>query len=90
MECSSFNCYKSKSGKVRILFLTIGDERFASSRTRVFQYLPHLKKRGIEFKVYKYETGNLTWVVSNFSTKNLLGKILYFIAFKINSLIDKI
>lgn len=36
---------------MKILFLTIGDETVPSSRTRVYQYLPHLKEAGIECKV---------------------------------------
>lgn len=33
---------------MRVLFLTSSDERRASSRCRVYQYLPHLAARGIE------------------------------------------
>lgn len=33
---------------MKVLFLTIGTETMASSRTRVYQYLPYLRKAGIE------------------------------------------
>jgi len=36
---------------MNILFLTIGSEVSASSRVRVYQYLPHLKKKGFKYKV---------------------------------------
>lgn len=36
---------------MKILFLTCGDETFASSRTRVFQYLPYFSRQKIPFKV---------------------------------------
>lgn len=36
---------------MKILFLTLGDEVVPSSRTRVYQFLPHLMKEGIGFKV---------------------------------------
>jgi len=45
---------------MKILFLALGDETVASSRTRVFQYLPHLKKYNIRYKVLKYTKQNLT------------------------------
>lgn len=73
---------------MRILFLTIGDEKFASSRTRVFQYLPHLKQFGYEYKVIKYESGNLAWIVGNVNTNHLFGKLIYFALIKINLLFD--
>jgi len=36
---------------MRILFLTVDDETRASSRTRVYQFLPHLKEAGIEYDI---------------------------------------
>ncbi|MFH1202752.1 MAG: glycosyltransferase family 4 protein [Candidatus Omnitrophota bacterium] len=36
---------------MKILFFTIGNEEVASSRSRVYQYLPYLRSRGIEYKV---------------------------------------
>lgn len=40
--------------QIKILFLTIGDESVPSSRVRVFQYLPHLGKEGIKFRVLSF------------------------------------
>ncbi|HAH32670.1 MAG TPA: hypothetical protein DCL44_10200 [Elusimicrobia bacterium] len=40
---------------MKILFLTIGTEIVASSRTRVYQFLPHLKKAGVEAVVMPYD-----------------------------------
>jgi glycosyltransferase involved in cell wall biosynthesis len=40
---------------MKILFLTVGDETIASSRTRVFQYLPHLVGCGIDCRVVVYD-----------------------------------
>jgi glycosyltransferase involved in cell wall biosynthesis len=37
---------------MKVLFLTIGDENVASSRTRVFQYLPYLRQRGVRASVF--------------------------------------
>lgn len=45
---------------MKIIFLTIGDETVASSRTRVYQYLPHLKKEGIEYIVLSCGTKTKT------------------------------
>lgn len=39
---------------IKILFFTAGTERLASSRTRVYQYLPYLKNLGIGFKVINF------------------------------------
>ncbi len=39
---------------MRILFATLGDETLASSRTRVFQYLPHLRRAGVAVEVFVY------------------------------------
>lgn len=39
------------SEAMRILFITLGDSCLASSRTRVYQYLPHLQAEGINTTV---------------------------------------
>lgn len=36
---------------MKILFITQADERHASSRVRVFQYLPHLEREGVRCRV---------------------------------------
>jgi glycosyltransferase involved in cell wall biosynthesis len=42
---------------MKILFFTLGDATIASSRTRVFQYIPHLQKEGIQTEILQYATG---------------------------------
>ena len=37
---------------MKLLFLTLYSENFPSTWFRVYQYLPYLKKKGIDFKVY--------------------------------------
>jgi glycosyltransferase involved in cell wall biosynthesis len=39
---------------MKVLFLTVSDETIASSRTRVFQYLPYLEREGIGYRVLVY------------------------------------
>lgn len=39
---------------IRILFLTIGDSQVASSRARVYYYIPYLKDKGIKTTVFNY------------------------------------
>ena len=46
---------------MKILFLTLYDEQWADSRIRVYQYLPILKNRGIEYKVLPIITKNFSW-----------------------------
>jgi glycosyltransferase involved in cell wall biosynthesis len=51
----------------------MGDERLASSRTRVFQYIPHLTKHGISSKIIIYFdrlTRNSTLVPAGFKVSN--------------------
>jgi len=45
---------------MKVLFLTLGDETIASSRTRVFQYFPYFKKDDICFKSLIYKRKELT------------------------------
>ena len=40
---------------MKVLFLTIGGEIVASSRTRVYQFLPHFEKAGVEASVIPYD-----------------------------------
>lgn len=39
---------------IKILFLTIGDNSVASSRVRVYSYLPYLQRRGFKVSVMHY------------------------------------
>lgn len=40
---------------MKVLFLTLGGEVVASSRTRVYQFLPHFRKAGVEAAVIPYD-----------------------------------
>ncbi len=42
---------------MKILFLALGNEWVPSSRTRVFQFLPHLQRLGIQTQAIRYRTG---------------------------------
>lgn len=77
MECSSFNLDYSRSIKVKILFLTLGNELVASSRTRVYQYLRFIKKANISYKIIKYESGLDYLFISNYKVQNKPSKIIY-------------
>ena len=44
---------------MKVLFLTVSDEAIASSRTRVFQYLPYLERAGIGYRVLVYTPARL-------------------------------
>ncbi|MGA2915004.1 MAG: glycosyltransferase family 4 protein [Sedimentisphaerales bacterium] len=46
---------------MKVLFLTYGPPVVASSRTRVFQYLPFFQKEGIRYKVITNSTGLTYW-----------------------------
>ncbi len=56
---------------MKVLFLTIGNELVASSRTRVYQYLSCLNKNGIQTKVITYESGFKYYGYARFSPKNI-------------------
>jgi len=44
--------------KMKIMFFTKYTDKGASSRYRVYQYLPYLKKEGIKFRVYPFHNEN--------------------------------
>ncbi|MBU2575130.1 MAG: glycosyltransferase family 4 protein [Elusimicrobia bacterium] len=54
---------------MKILFLTVGDETMASSRTRAFQYIPHLVNYGISCRIVVYDRP------SPWRWKPLIGKL---------------
>ena len=56
----------------KVLFFTLGSELVASSRTRVFQYLPHLSKTGTSARVVKMAPSWDYWVIANFPERNRL------------------
>jgi glycosyltransferase involved in cell wall biosynthesis len=65
---------------MRILFLTIGDEQIASSRTRVLQYLPYFNKSGITAKVIVRDPYIL------FKTRNVFKRISQILHVQFNML----
>lgn len=44
---------------MKVLFLTVSDETIASSRTRVYQYLPFLERQGVGCRVLVYTPSRL-------------------------------
>lgn len=80
---------KSERYSMRILFFTVGTEIVASSRTRVYQYVPYLKMDGFKTKVIPYISGKTIQSARNLSTKNRIVstfiikmiKIAYFLLF---------
>jgi glycosyltransferase involved in cell wall biosynthesis len=70
---------------MKVLFLTVDDETRASSRTRVYQFLPYLKDKGIEYDIVAWNGKAFRPKTDNKLIKVLLGEILnYFVmTFKI-------
>jgi glycosyltransferase involved in cell wall biosynthesis len=69
--------------KTSILFLTLYDESGASSRLKVYQFLPFIKKAGFEFEVKPLITGNVyQWFKDFAESKNpfTLFRILFLLA----------
>ena len=54
---------------MKVLFLTVDDETRASSRTRVFQFLPYLKDNGIQYDI-------VAWNGKVFRPRNPVLKLL--------------
>jgi glycosyltransferase involved in cell wall biosynthesis len=46
---------------MHILFITLGNELVASSRTRVFQYLPHLERCQLKYRIIRFNTSFPYW-----------------------------
>lgn len=63
--------YNISNSRMKILFLTIGTEIVASSRTRIYQFLPHLRKAGVEADVIPYD---YTETFSNILTPLFAGR----------------
>lgn len=62
---------------MRILFFTLGNELVASSRTRVFQYLPHLVKLGAAVTIIRYQTGADYWWGARVVPKGPVSRLSY-------------
>lgn len=58
------------------MFLTVGPQIVASSRTRVYQYLPFLKEDGIDYKVVTFNTG-LAYHLNRFQPRSSIGRMAY-------------
>jgi glycosyltransferase involved in cell wall biosynthesis len=54
---------------LKVLFFTVGPPIVASSRVRVFQYLPYLNQNGIKYKTIYY-TPKLSYMFNNFISYN--------------------
>lgn len=63
---------------MNILFLTLGGPYYASSRTRVFQYCPHLEKKfNIRIKILRYQSGWDSWLYVHVCTTSFLNRLLF-------------
>jgi glycosyltransferase involved in cell wall biosynthesis len=76
--------------KKRILYFTLGSELVASSRTRVFQFLPHLARAGFHTKVIMSSPGWDYWVIANFSESTAFQRVVKKFSLKFVRLLCKI
>jgi len=60
---------------MKVLFLTLYPENMASSRYRVYQFLPYLKSKGISFDVYSAVPDRM--FKSFYNTSSFLGNLSY-------------
>lgn len=60
---------------MKVLFLTVGPEIVASSRTRVYQFLPYLHKENIKTKVIPFTSKMQAYKIINDIKRNLLDEI---------------
>lgn len=61
---------------MKILFLTLGTEIVASSRTRVYQYLPYLNSRGFKTKVIAYTPQKITRLSNSSNQLSITGRFM--------------
>jgi len=61
---------------MKILFLTAGPEIVASSRTRVFQYIPYLKNENVRCRVIVYKTGLAYYLAVSKLPNGFIKKII--------------
>ncbi len=76
-----------KSLAMKILFLTFGSEMVASSRTRVFQYLPFFKNNKIDYRVVPYHSG-LACHLGSLQPKNLVNKLVRKVLYQVVEIYD--
>jgi len=65
---------------MKVLFLTVGDRSVASTRSRVYGYLPYLEKKGIKYKILKFTSrGKIKRIIDLKKDKpvHFLAEILY-------------
>lgn len=60
----------------KILFLTAGPDIVASSRTRVYQFVPYLEKAGFQCRIIPYESKRSCWENLNHAKKSIFSKVL--------------
>jgi len=78
---------------MKVLFLTFGDETVASSRTRVYQFVPHLRAAGIKTAVIPYDyAGTFSNKITHlFADETPAGarvkRLLFFCSARANALI---
>lgn len=61
---------------MKVLFLVAGPDIVASSRTRVYQYIPYLKRAGIQCYAIAYESQSSCGAKLNLFHKNFLSKVI--------------
>ncbi len=64
---------------MKVLFLVFGPAIVASSRTRIFQYLPLLKREGIRCKVIVNSTGLSYYLIKYFQSNTFFIKAIRFL-----------
>lgn len=63
---------------MKILFFTIGNNIVASSRSRVYGYLPYLKREGIKYKIITFTSGPKCRRILAVEKDNVFGRISEF------------
>lgn len=61
---------------MKILYLALGGEWVASSRTRVYQFIPHLQKEGFQVTVFQYRTNLDSKISAGFGKRSGWGRSL--------------
>lgn len=70
-----------KGPRIKILFLTVGPKIVASSRSRVYQYLPFFREDGLDYKVATSNTG-LAYYLHRFRPKSSISRMVKMIISK--------
>jgi glycosyltransferase involved in cell wall biosynthesis len=59
---------------VKVLFFTFSNEQVASSRTRVYQYLPYFARRGVSYQVVTQQSGLVFSLAARYSLAPAWGQ----------------